>query len=152
MESFYRRLGLEEWVHLRQFAGHGGAILSVAVAVPGLITGSADGSAKLWSLDTGLCLRTFTGHLNGVTAVAAFDEGAVLTGSFDCTVKLWDAGTGSCLRTYDNHDRHVTAVSACGNSSTFVTTSYDKTAKLWTATSTKNIASLRGLVHESYSM
>ena len=68
------------------------------------MTGSWDNTAKLWSLETGHCLRTYEGHENLVTAVALTPDGGWLaTGSSDRTAMLWDVATGRRLRAFSGH-------------------------------------------------
>src|SRR5690606_17881303 len=54
------------------------------------VSGSDDGTVRLWDLVTGRCLRTFEGHSAGVTSVSVdLQERYVLSGSGDGSVKLW---------------------------------------------------------------
>lgn len=69
-----------------------------------LISGSADFTAKLWSLDTGRCLYTFKGHRGAITcmgtdAVAKY----LVTGSTDFTVRSWSIATGESLQIFEGH-------------------------------------------------
>ncbi|WP_420093817.1 WD40 repeat domain-containing protein [Fischerella thermalis] len=55
-----------------------------------IASGSADRTIKLWHLQTGELLGTFTGHLHTVTAVAFTTSGEILvSGSLDKTIKIW---------------------------------------------------------------
>lgn len=83
-----------------QIAGHRDAVLSIDFSSDGLeiLTGSADGTAKLWNVATGAELRTFEGHGDAVNAVAfAPDNLQVASGSSDSTVRVWDVPTGGEL-------------------------------------------------------
>lgn len=65
-----------------------------------VVTGSNDGTAKVWS--KGECLHTLRGHSRSVLAVAALPESDIVaTGGADCTARLWDAQSGECLQTFE---------------------------------------------------
>jgi WD40 repeat protein len=118
------------------FTGHTGAVTSVKCVVPGLVllSGSEDRTARLWSVETGACLRIFVGHADCVTSVGVVDSVTFLTGSRDTTIKVWDGISASCIRTYTGHSGTVTSVSTTSQSGTFISASEDLTVKLWVFT------------------
>jgi len=63
---------------------------------------SNDCSVRAWSLQTGLCTHTFTGHA-GVVFHARYSEDAafVVTASDDLSIKLWDAASGKERQSLD---------------------------------------------------
>ncbi|KAI9319698.1 WD40-repeat-containing domain protein [Dichotomocladium elegans] len=89
---------------IRTFEGH---MAAVQIAVPGLlprscfldhdapviVSGSSDNTIKIWSLETGQCLRTLFGHAHGITALS-YDKLRLVSGSVDGTVRLWDIESG----------------------------------------------------------
>lgn len=56
---------------LRTFSGHEQSITSLAMSLDGkwAVTGSFDASLKIWEIDTGRCIRTFTGLSSAIQAV-----------------------------------------------------------------------------------
>ena len=69
-----------------------------------LLTGSADGTLKLWDVATTRLVRTFSGHKGDVTAVALSpDSTRALSGSKDKTIRLWEVATGRLIRTIYAH-------------------------------------------------
>jgi WD40 repeat protein len=118
------------------YQGHLDVVLCVACMECGTMfaSGSMDQTARLWSAESGECLQIFTGHTAGVSAVAAIDEVTLLTGSYDTSVKVWDALRGICLRTYTGHSAVVTGISVTDDDTTFVTSSADRSIKLWVLT------------------
>jgi WD40 repeat protein len=69
-----------------------------------VITGSQDTTAKSWSLETGDCLKTFSGHIGAILCMGIDAQGKILfTGSGDNSIRAWDIQRGSELRIYDQH-------------------------------------------------
>lgn len=121
--------------------GHQGRVWSIAFSPDGqtIVSGSEDGTLKLWDVRTGACLKTWTGHDHWVKSVAYSADGVwIASGSFDGAVKVWQAATGTCYHTWQNHQNTVTAVAFCpaapaeGRSKNLlVSSSYDQTLKFW---------------------
>ncbi|GAK50003.1 serine/threonine protein kinase with WD40 repeats [Candidatus Moduliflexus flocculans] len=62
----------------------------------------------LWELDTGRCLRTFTGHTDGINAIIMLPGGNhIISGSADMTLRLWDIRTGESLQEFRGHTNPV---------------------------------------------
>lgn len=97
-----------------------------------VITGSGDGTAKIWNADTGNCMHTLTGHNNSVTSVAwSPDDSKVITVSKDGTAKIWNAATGDCLHAFRGHNSCICLVAWSPDGSKVITGSFDMTAKIW---------------------
>ena len=110
------------------FTGHMGAVNSLQVFANGerLLTGSADGSARIWNMATGYPVRTFPVS-SPVKAVAASPSGLhVLTGAND--LRLWDASSGSLLARFAHGS--VSAVGFTRDGRLF-STGGDGRAHLW---------------------
>jgi WD40 repeat protein len=81
-------------------------ILMMYTCRTSVLTASADGTAKLWSIETGACTQTFTGHKDiARSAVFSGDGASVLTESLDGTAQLWSIVTGACSRTFTTAGR-----------------------------------------------
>ena len=126
----------QDYVCKQIFTGHSGAVLSLACIEHGqvFVSGSADGTARLWSLQNKFCLRIFSEHSAPVRSIATLDQVTFLTGSDDTTVKVWNALSATSLRTYEGHTDQVTAVTVCEDGKTFLTSSADCTVKVWVLT------------------
>jgi hypothetical protein len=112
-----------------------------------LASGSGDNTVKLWDLATGAGLRTLTGHIGSVDAVAFSPDGKQLaSGSSDDTVKLWDPATGAGLRTLAGHNSSVAAVAYSPNGKQLASASWDgdDTVKLWDLGTGAVLQTLRG--------
>ena len=134
LRSLRRPHEVEHSACLRTFEGHTSQVAAVAVLPDGrrAVSGSYDGTLKLWNLQTGQFLRTLGGHAKGVLAVAVFPDGyRAISGGMDNSLKLWDLQTGQCLRTFEGHKHRVTAVAPLPDGQRAVSGSHDGTLKLW---------------------
>ncbi|KAK9481379.1 Quino protein amine dehydrogenase [Lipomyces japonicus] len=96
-------------------SGHGGTVLSMAFSPKTgsrLVTGSGDGTARIWDTDTGTPIATLKGHEQSVLCVAWSPDAEVLaTGGMDGTVRIWDPNTGKQLgQPLKGHKKFVTSL------------------------------------------
>ena len=86
------------------FAGHLGPVESVDYSPNGsrIVSGSDDGTARVWSVTTGEMLLNLAGEHEGrVNRVAYSPDGLyIATASWDGAACLWDAETGELLQRY----------------------------------------------------
>jgi len=76
-----------------------------------LVSGSDDGSVKLWDVQTGGVVKTFHGHTQPVWSVSiSADYTMIASGSTDNTIRLWDIHTEEChcLIQQEGSVKHVT--------------------------------------------
>ena len=117
-----------------RLVGHTDSIWAAAFSPDGrfIVSGSWDGTLKLWDAETGAELRTLVGHIGSVTAAAFSPDGRfVISGSGDDTLKMWDTETGAELRTLAGHTNPVLAASFSPDGRFIVSGSSDDTLKLW---------------------
>lgn len=74
---------------VQTFAGHSQGVRCLLLGET-LLTGSFDGSVRMWDRTSGACTRVLAGHTGAVTGLA-WDEasGRVVSCSADGTVRLW---------------------------------------------------------------
>ena len=92
-----------------------------------ILTGGLDGTIRLWDVNSGKCLKTLFGHVEGVWALAA-DTLRIVSGAEDRTVKVWDARTGKSEKTFTGHEGPVTCLGL--GDSRLVTGSEDLTVRV----------------------
>ncbi|OBS78687.1 hypothetical protein A6R68_18930, partial [Neotoma lepida] len=116
---------------LRVCADHRGGINWLSLSPDGqrLLTGSEDGTARLWSTADGQCCALLQGHESYVTFCQLEDE-AAFTCSADCTIRRWDVRTGQCLQVYRGHTSIVNRILVANDQ--LFSSSYDRTARAWT--------------------
>lgn len=74
-----------------------------------MLTGSLDGTLRLWHVPSGRCIHRFFGHVEGVWSIAA-DTLRLVSGAEDKTIKIWDPRTGKHERTLTGHTGPVNCV------------------------------------------
>ncbi len=126
------------------FDGHKDAIFSVRFAPTGthFITGSIDGTARIWNLEEGL-VQVLNGHVASVNGVGFSPDGStVITASSDHSAQLWDARTGRGLRRFT----HRTCVddAAFSPDGQCIATASGKAIRIWNTESGKELFRLDG--------
>ena len=113
---------------------HDGTARVVAYSSDGasLLTGSEDGTARLWRADTGEPMGQPMRH-EGSVLVAVFspDSQSVLTASRDKTVRLWSAQDGTAKSFVVRHAAEPTVALFSPDGTQVLTASQDGAARLW---------------------
>lgn len=112
--------------------GHTDAVHSIALSRDGsiAISGSADGTLRIWSTDNGKCFKVLTGHTNGVHCVQFISENKVISGSWDNSIRLWDIETAECINEFTGHTGPISFLKIV-DESRFISGSFDGTLRLW---------------------
>ncbi|XP_017375640.1 WD repeat-containing protein 86 isoform X1 [Cebus imitator] len=128
---------------LRVCADHRGGINWLSLSPDGqrLLTGSEDGTARLWSTADGQCCALLQGHESYVTFCHLEDE-AAFTCSADHTIRRWDVLTGQCLQVYRGHTSIVNRILVANNQ--LFSSSYDRTARVWSVDEGQMCREFRG--------
>jgi len=87
-------------------------VQEIDVASDLIVTGSGDCTAKAWSLDTAVCVRTYRGHVGAINSMATDDSGRTLfTASMDQTIRSFDVKTGQAIFVFEGHSGPVLDIS-----------------------------------------
>ncbi|XP_074083540.1 LOW QUALITY PROTEIN: small ribosomal subunit protein RACK1-like [Macrotis lagotis] len=122
--------------------GHLHFVSDVVISSDGqfVLSGSWDGTLKLWNLTTGTTTKHFVGHTKDVLSVAfSSDNCQIVSGSRDKTIKLWNMfGVCKCTLQDDSHSEWVldpctSCVHFSPNNSNpiIVSCGWDKLVKVW---------------------
>lgn len=94
--------------HVSNSQGHNQEITSLAISRDGLLacTGSADKTARLWSLEDGRMIYACEGHTGAITYAHFSECGTMLaTGSEDGNVFIWNVTSHTLERRLPHQDR-----------------------------------------------
>jgi F-box/WD-40 domain protein 7 len=120
---------LKEILHLK---GHDDHVITCLQFNPSsnlIVSGSDDNTLKVWSSESGRCLRTLTGHTGGVWSSQLSPHNIIISGSTDRTLKVWSAFDGTCLHTLYGHTSTVRCMALHENQ--VVSGSRDATLRVW---------------------
>jgi WD40 repeat protein len=101
-----------------------------------LLSGSSDGTIKLWAAATGQLVRTFQGRADYVSLLAFSPDGKrLVSGNGEKTFELWDGASGQRLRTFVGHTGSITALAFSTDGAYLLSGSDDNTINLWNSAS-----------------
>jgi len=138
----------------RALTGHHHFVEDVVISSDGqfALSGSWDGTLRLWDINTGKTTRQFKGHTKDVLSVAfSLDNRQIVSASRDRTIKLWNT-LGECKYTIteDNHSEWISCVrfSPLPSSVSIVSAGWDGVVKVWNLSNCRLKANLIG--HTGY--
>ncbi|KAJ2660565.1 hypothetical protein IWW48_002902 [Coemansia sp. RSA 1200] len=131
---------------LRSYAGHSLGVRDISFAPDGrsFLSSSYDGFTKLWDTETGACTAAFaasnrssagsSGRRGASPNVARFypeDTNVFLAGLSDKRIVQWDARAREATLEYNQHLGAVNSLTFFDSSRRFVSSSDDKTMRVW---------------------
>jgi WD40 repeat protein/serine/threonine protein kinase len=142
-------------LELCTLVGHRAAVTTLSWSPDGkrLVTGSTDGTAKIWDAATGRELCTLQGHTGPVGSVSWSPDGKRLaTASDDTLMKVWDATGGQELLTFKSDTKWMTSVSWSPDGQRLATGSGDGTVRVWDAVSGRKPLTVHGHMGRIFSV
>lgn len=114
-----------------------------------IISGSYDGTIKIWHLATGKLIRTIDAHADRINSIAIDPEEKIIaSASSDKTVKLWQLNSGKLINTFggwfSGHSSKVLCLAFSKDGQKLLTGSADRTVKLWQVNTGKELDTLTG--------
>jgi len=100
-----------------------------------MATGSDDNTIKIWDMRRKGNVQVIPAHTKLVSDIKFVGQ-TMLTSSYDTKAKIWSAGCAlehqsTLVRSLTGHENKVTSVCAVSDLSYILTTSFDRTFKLW---------------------
>merc|ERR1739847_181963 len=127
----------------RRLQGHSHFVSDVVISSDGqfALSGSWDGTLRLWDLASGNTTRRFIGHTKDVLSVAfSADNRQIVSAARDRTIKLWNT-LGICKYTIQEqgHTEWVSCVrfSPLAQNPVIVSSGWDKLVKVWNLSNCK---------------
>jgi len=121
----------------RRLAGHSHFVSDVVISSDGqfALSGSWDGTLRLWEIASGRTTRRFVGHTKDVLSVAfSVDNRQIVSGSRDRSIRLWNT-LGECkyVLTDEGHSEWVSCVRFSPSQAVplIVSCGWDKLVKVW---------------------
>ncbi len=124
--------------------GHTASVSTVAVAANGgsIVTGSFDGTIRVWNATTGQTTLVLNGQLGRILAVAVTPDGrqiAAASGEWNeerfaytkGELKIWDVASGGVTHTLAGHEGAVFAVEFNRAGTAVASGGQDKTVRIW---------------------
>ncbi len=98
-----------------------------------IVTGSEDGTARVWDMKTRKTIIELKGHKGAVWA--SFDNGGkrIITSSTDSTAKIWNAFTGELIAILTEHKGSVNDAFFSKDNQTIITKSSDGIVRVYDA-------------------
>jgi len=121
----------------KRLKGHSHFVQDVAISSDGqfALSGSWDGTLRLWDLNSGSTRLRFIGHTKDVLSVAfSADNRHIVSGSRDKTINLWNTlGILKFTISVNGHTEWVSCVRFSPNPKTplIVSAGWDKVVKVW---------------------
>ncbi len=115
-----------------------------------LVSGSQDGAAIVWEVETGNRLFTVTGHTGSVKALAFLeDDKTLISASSDGTLRIWETGTGNQQLIPIKHKRSIFCMAFSADRKTVAIGGVGNDVYLWNA-DTKNFVATFKTGHKNY--
>ena len=116
-----------------QLRGHGGPVRALAVSTDGqtLLSGSFDGSAICWSLESNTAEQVLRLPADAVNATAVFRDDRVATAGADGRIAIWSPGKQQPNAILEGHTAPIAALALSPDGLTLASAAWDHTVRLW---------------------
>jgi WD40 repeat protein len=120
--------------------------LAIMPSNENIISGSSDGSLKVWNSTTLKLISTLSEHISAVNALAIIPSNEnIVSGSDDKIIKVWNSTTFKLIANLTGHTEKVNALAIIPSNENIVSSSGDYSIRVWNSSSFQSIAFLTGI-------
>lgn len=119
---------------IARLTGHTGLVKTVSFSADGrrAISGSWDGTVRLWDLDQGIEVGRLGASLGQVLSADGPTEGRLVAGcGSDGTIRIWDVVSKEEVRRLDQHKSSVSKVRFSADGARLLSVGRDRQVRLW---------------------
>ena len=120
--------------------GHSASVYAISISPDNenIISGSFDGTVRLWNIHTKTTVGIYKGHFSPVLSVKFSPISHYFaSGGSDRTARLWSLNSPGALRIFVGHLSDVEIVDFHPNSLYLITAANDKTIRMWSLKTSK---------------
>jgi WD40 repeat protein len=119
---------------LSKLTGHTDYVSCLVLTPDGsrLVSGSGDGSLRVWDINTAEERYKLRGHTSAITALAITPDGrTIVSGSIDHSVRSWDLDSGKNRFVFAGHASLINAIAVTPDGRRAISASGDGTMRVW---------------------
>ncbi len=88
------------------------------------------GEINIWNVNTGIVIRTLTGHTDWIYSLVVLPDGLLASGCDDDTIRIWNFTTGINIKTLTGHSHDVRSLVVL-SLDLLASSSFDQTIRIW---------------------
>ena len=135
LDALARVWDLRNGRSIMTFEGHVHGILALDFSSNGyhMATGGDDNMIYLWDLRKQHAVYIIPAHTKLVSSLKFLPHApsSLLSAGYDGSIRLWDGNDFSLAKSWDGHSDKVSSLSIAPSGSSFVSSSFDRTFKVW---------------------
>ncbi len=128
--------------YVKLLSGHWSAVFETRFAPDSrhIVTGSNDGTTKLWDVNEGTMVRAFPARCGRVSGLALTADGKTLvTGAADGLVRFWGVESGKQLRSFKAHERGISDIALSSDGRLLGTVTLQGAVAIWDVATGKEL-------------